>query len=109
MPTLSLDRISHPYRLFRPELTSMTFEEESYRLVARVGTTSETDTQTKNETHKIRWATRKDLLPTFHKTCNTTMELNSYPLSTSLGSFAFHSLYPEDAVFSSSGSNTIFS
>jgi hypothetical protein len=49
---LSLDRITHLYRLFRPELTHLTFEEEFYRLVTRVGTTSEIDTPTTIEAPK---------------------------------------------------------
>jgi hypothetical protein len=52
--TLSLDRITHLYRMFQPELTHLTFEEELYRLVTRVGTTSEIDTPTTIETYKNR-------------------------------------------------------
>jgi hypothetical protein len=60
--TLSLDRISHLYRLFRPELAQLPFEEELYRLVTRVGTTSEIDTPSPTHAQQNRWATREDLL-----------------------------------------------
>jgi hypothetical protein len=75
--TLFLDSITHLYRLFRPELTHLTFEEELYRLVTRVDTTSEIDAPTTIETHKNRWATREDLLHVLRTSLNTATEMCS--------------------------------
>jgi hypothetical protein len=77
--TLSLDRITHLYHLFRPELTHLTFEEPLYRLVPRVGTTSEIDTPPTIETHKNIWATREDLFDALRIALNTIAELYSDP------------------------------
>jgi hypothetical protein len=57
--TLSLDRVTHLYRLFRHELAQLPFDEELCRLVIGVGTSSEIDTPSPTQTQQNIWATRK--------------------------------------------------
>jgi hypothetical protein len=106
--TLSLDRVTHLYRLFRPKLTQLLFEEEIYRLVTIVGTSSEIDTPTPIQTQQNRWATKEDLLAAMRSAFHACTLLYSEPLYKSLPSQTYHSLYPEDVVRSSNGTNVHF-
>jgi hypothetical protein len=103
--TLSGPRIRHLFQLFRPYLTQRSFEEEVYHLITRLGSRSKVQSPTPAITTRNRWATREDLLTALRSTFHIQTELYSDPLNKSLHAHTYHSLYPEDIVFSSSGSN----
>jgi hypothetical protein len=104
--TLSGPRVRHLFQLFRPELSQYTFEEEVYHFLTRLGSRSEIHYPTPATTTRNRWATRdEDLLKALRHTFHIQTKLYSDPLNKSLHSHTYHSLYPEDIVFSSSGSN----
>jgi hypothetical protein len=94
--------------MFRHELTNLRFEEELYRIVTRVNTSSEIGTLATIEAHQNIWATREDHLGAFRTAFNTTTELYYDPLNKSLSPHTYHFLYSENMVFSTSGSNAAF-
>jgi hypothetical protein len=93
------------FHLFRPDLTQHSFEEEDYHLLTRLGSRSQIHSPTPAITTLNIWATREDLFTTLRNTFHIQTELYSDPLNKSLHSHTYHSLYHEDIVFSSSGSN----
>jgi hypothetical protein len=103
--TLSGPRMRHLFQIFRPDLTHFSFEEEIYHIITRLGSRSEIHSPTPHTTTRNKWVTREDLLTALGNTFHIYTELYSYPLNKSLHSHTYHSLYLEDIVFSSSGSN----
>jgi hypothetical protein len=103
--TLSGPRIRHLFQLFSPDLTHSTFEEEVYHLITRLSSCSEINSATPANTTRNRWATREDLLSALRTTFHIQTELYSDLLNKSLHSHTYYSLYREDIVFSSNGSN----
>jgi hypothetical protein len=103
--TLNGPRVRHLFQLFHPDLSQHTFEEEVYHLLTRPCSRSESHSPTPATTTRNRWATREDLLTTLRYTFHIRTELYSDPFNKSLHSHTYHPLYPEDIVFSSSGSN----
>jgi hypothetical protein len=103
--TLSSPRVRHLFQLYRPDLTQHSFVEEVYHLITRLGSRSEIHSPSPATTTRNIWATREDLLTTLRNTFHTQTKLYSYPLYKSLNSHTYHSQYPEEIVFSSSGCN----
>jgi hypothetical protein len=104
--TLNGPGVRHIFQLFRPDLSQHTFEEEVYHFLTRLGSRSEIHSPSLATITCNRWATREDLLTALPHTFHIQTELYSDPLNKSLHSYTYHSLYPEDIFFSSSGSNT---
>jgi hypothetical protein len=98
-------RVRHVFQLFRPDLTHRSFEEEVYHLITRLGSRSDIHSPTPATTTRNKWVTREDLLTALRNTSHIQTELYSDPLNKSLHSHTYHSLYPEDVIFSFSGRN----
>ena len=106
--TLSHSRVQKLWQDFQPHLTTRTFQEEVYLAVGRIGTRTSTPITAKGYIMKNRWA-QNDVIDKAHaEAFGATRTLFSDCLNCSLTAKQYHSLYPEDAVFSALPSNALY-